>query len=218
MLRARSGPCSWAPLLRADSPPPTPPTRVPGPGLRSPIFSPAPTLSRAGAAGLPENQPAGKMWATPVLLWILGSASLWVPAQPASVPGLEDIVTPGVDIGKVNPGKEDHLTTVSGSAVPQPSPHVTAWVPPSTEHTTHTGFEDVLTPGSSTHRHQKSQATTASPMVTSTTSGNITQSTQIAVGKDSLSAGTLAGIVFGILFAFAFLGCILFLFVRKISK
>lgn len=46
----------------------------------------------------------------------------------ASVPGLEDIVTPGVDIGKVNPGKEDHLTTVSGSAVPQPSPHVTAWV------------------------------------------------------------------------------------------
>ncbi|XP_005409948.1 PREDICTED: podoplanin [Chinchilla lanigera] len=159
------------------------------------------------------------MWTAPVLLWILGGASLWVPALPAIIAGLEDhTTTPSVEIGTVNPGKEDHIPTTSGSQAPQPSPSLTTQVPASAERTTSIGVEDVSTPGIPTHSPPKSQTTTTSPMVTSTSSVNVTKSTQTAVHKDGLSASTLAGIVFGVLIALGLLCGILFIFVRNMSK
>lgn len=151
------------------------------------------------------------MWTAPVLLWILGSTALWVLAQP-DILSLEDhTVTPAVEVSTVSPSKEDHIPTTSSSA----APHQTTRALTTAEIT---GIEDVSTPGRTTHSHLQSQTTTASPLVTSTSSVNVTTSTQTDVDKDSLSASTLAGIVFGVLIAFAFLSGILFLFVRKMSK
>ncbi|KAM6174132.1 podoplanin [Erethizon dorsatum] len=189
----------------------------PGLGLWLRSFSSAPTLPQELAAGPAENQPAGKMWTAPVLLWILGSASLW--AQPAVFAALEDdSVTPGVEVGSESPGKEDHIPTTSGSEATRLSPSLTTQMPPSAERTTHTGIEDVSILGSSTQGHQRSQTTTTSPMVTNTSTVNVTESTEIAIHKDGLSAATLAGIVFGVLIACGFLSGVLFLYVRKMSK
>lgn len=60
--------CAPAPLLPAARP-----------AAAEPLAAPLPP--RALAAGPAEKQPAGKMWTAPVLLWILGGAALWVPAQ-----------------------------------------------------------------------------------------------------------------------------------------
>ncbi|EHB11980.1 Podoplanin, partial [Heterocephalus glaber] len=165
------------------------------------------------------------MWTAPVLLWIVGSASLWVPAQAAVFAKLEDNpVTSGATVARGTPGKEDLIPTTSGSEAPRPSPRLTTQV--SAESTTGPGVEDVSTLGSSTQNHQKSQTTTTPPMATNTSTGKktsypkrvtVTESTQTAVHKDGLSTASLAGIVIGVLITIGFLGGVIFLFVWKMS-
>ncbi|XP_004850371.1 podoplanin [Heterocephalus glaber] len=194
-------------------------TRFPlpaSPGLRLRSFSSAPTLPQELAA---EHQPSGRMWTAPVLLWIVGSASLWVPAQAAVFAKLEDNpVTSGATVARGTPGKEDLIPTTSGSEAPRPSPRLTTQGPAGAESTTGPGVEDVSTLGSSTQNHQKSQTTTTPPMATNTSTVTVTESTQTAVHKDGLSTASLAGIVIGVLITIGFLGGVIFLFVWKMSK
>lgn len=159
------------------------------------------------------------MWTAPLLLCLVGSASLWVPAQAAVFASLEEnLVTSAAAVGTGSPGKEDLIPTTSGSEAPQPSPSLTTRAPAGAESTAGPGVEDMSTLASSTHSHQKSQRTTAPPMATETSAVNVTEPIQTTVHKDGLSTVSLAGIVIGLLITIVFLGGVIFLFVRKMSS
>ncbi|XP_077007355.1 podoplanin [Tamandua tetradactyla] len=139
------------------------------------------------------------------LLFVLGSAPLWVLAQGASQVGPEDgLVTPGVEDGTVtpgvvNPGLEDVIVTPGSSEKPHKS-DLTTLRSPRTESVTAT---DRSTLKSTVHSQEENQKTTAS---------------NAATGRsDGLTTVTLVGIIVGALLATDFTGGIVFVVVRKMS-
>lgn len=148
-----------------------------------------------------EDKSAKKMWKVPVLLFVLGSASLWVLAEGASTVLPEDGVTPGVEgSSKASPGVEDYTVTPRT----REEPYATPLVPTRTKGTTGSPTEDVFTVGSTTHSHKGSQSTTTQNVVTSQS-------------HDGLGTVTLVGITVGVLLAIGFIGAIIVVLVRKMS-
>lgn len=151
-----------------------------------------------------ESELTEKMWKVPVLLLVLGRASLWFLAEGAiTVRPEDDIRTQGVEDGMVTPGASED---------PYQSVDWTALVPTSTKSTV-TRIEDLPTSESTVHAQEESQSTTASNMATSHSMGD----TQTTIEKDGLATGTLIGITVGVLLAIGFVGGIIIVVVRKMS-
>ncbi|XP_010591408.1 podoplanin isoform X3 [Loxodonta africana] len=146
------------------------------------------------------------MLKVPVLLLILGSASLWVLAEGASTARPEDdIITQGTEGGMVIPGVEDNMVTVGASEKPPESTDLATLVPKSTDSTTHRHPEDLPTHESTGHHdHEKSQSTAAPDVAT-------------GHSMDGLATATLIGIIIGVLVAIGLIGGIIFVVVRKMS-
>lgn len=144
------------------------------------------------------------MWKVPVLLLVLGRASLWFLAEGAiTVRPEDDIRTQGMEDGMGTPGASED---------PYQSVDWTALVPTSTKSTV-TRIEDLPTSESTVHAQEESQSTTASNMATSHSMGD----TQTTIEKDGLATGTLIGITVGVLLAIGFIGGIIIVVVRKMS-
>nr|XP_020043497.1 podoplanin [Castor canadensis] len=166
------------------------------------------------------------MWKAPVLLWVLGSAWLWVPALGAVIGGLEDdIVTPGAAGGMVTPGVEDNIATTVPTGEPSESAGPTQLVP-SAESTKNTHIEDGPTPGSSVHIHKESQSPTTPHMATShsvdkktshPSQDKVAEETQITNKSDGLVIVILVGIIAGVLLTIGFIGGTIIVVMRKIS-
>uniref|UniRef100_A0A8C0X8V8 Podoplanin n=1 Tax=Castor canadensis TaxID=51338 RepID=A0A8C0X8V8_CASCN len=153
------------------------------------------------------------MWKAPVLLWVLGSAWLWVPALGAVIGGLEDdIVTPGAAGGMVTPGVEDNIATTVPTGEPSESAGPTQLVP-SAESTKNTHIEDGPTPGSSVHIHKESQSPTTPHMATSHSVDKKTSHPS----QDGLVIVILVGIIAGVLLTIGFIGGTIIVVMRKIS-
>ncbi|XP_010591407.1 podoplanin isoform X2 [Loxodonta africana] len=159
------------------------------------------------------------MLKVPVLLLILGSASLWVLAEGASTARPEDdIITQGTEGGMVIPGVEDNMVTVGASEKPPESTDLATLVPKSTDSTTHRHPEDLPTHESTGHHdHEKSQSTAAPDVATGHSMEKMGGETQTTVEKDGLATATLIGIIIGVLVAIGLIGGIIFVVVRKMS-
>ncbi|ELW68617.1 Podoplanin [Tupaia chinensis] len=145
------------------------------------------------------------MWKVPVLLFVLGSASLWVLAEGASTVGPEDdMVTPAAEDAMTAPGAEDELVTTGASKEPYEFPGLTTPVSTSVESVTDTYVEDLPTQESTVHAQEESQSTTPPNVVTSQS-------------RDGLATVTLIGIIVGVLLAIGFIGGIIIVVVRKMS-
>ncbi|KAM5270357.1 podoplanin isoform 1-T1 [Hipposideros larvatus] len=141
------------------------------------------------------------MWKVPVLLLVLGRASLWLVAGAPTFPPEDDIVTPGAEDSTVTPGASEEPYGTAGS---------TAVVPTSTKSIR---IEDLPTSESTVHAQEESQSTTTVYVATS----HSFEGTQTTVEKDGLATGTLIGIIVGVLLAIGFIGGIIIVAVRKIS-
>ncbi|XP_037679282.1 podoplanin-like isoform X1 [Choloepus didactylus] len=148
------------------------------------------------------------MLKVPLLLCVLGSASLWVLAGASTIrpedgvvtPGVEDgTVSPGVEDGAVSPGLEDNLVTPSASEQPDKSAGLTTQGLTTTKSVTVIHVTD-RTPLEST---EESQKTTASNVGTG--------------HSDGLTTVTLVGIIVGVSLATAFIGGVIYMVVRKTS-
>nr|KAF6507101.1 podoplanin [Rousettus aegyptiacus] len=144
------------------------------------------------------------MWKVPLLLLVLGRASLWFLAEGAITVRPEDnIITQGV---------EDEVVTPGTSGDSYQSVTWTASVPTNTKSTV-TRIEDRPTSESTVPGQEENQSTTASNVATSHSMGD----TQITIEKDGLATGTLIGIIVGVLLAIGFIGGIIIVVVRKMS-
>ncbi|XP_012411253.1 podoplanin [Trichechus manatus latirostris] len=158
------------------------------------------------------------MLKVPVLLCILGSASLWVLAEGASTARPEDdIITPGMEDGIVTPGVEDNIVTLGPSEKPHESTDLATLVPASTESTTHRHIEDLPTHESTGYDREKSQSTTAPDVVTGHSVEKTDGETHTTVEKDGLATATLIGTIIGVLVSICLIGGIIFVVVRKMS-
>ncbi|XP_006145341.1 podoplanin isoform X2 [Tupaia chinensis] len=158
------------------------------------------------------------MWKVPVLLFVLGSASLWVLAEGASTVGPEDdMVTPAAEDAMTAPGAEDELVTTGASKEPYEFPGLTTPVSTSVESVTDTYVEDLPTQESTVHAQEESQSTTPPNVVTSQSREKVGGETQTTVEKDGLATVTLIGIIVGVLLAIGFIGGIIIVVVRKMS-
>ncbi|VFV28988.1 podoplanin precursor [Lynx pardinus] len=154
----------------------------------------------------------------PVLLLVLGSAWLWIPAGGAStVRPEDDIMTPGVEDGMVTLGAEDNVVTTGAGADPEESTGPTGLVPTNTESITDFHIEDGPTQESTGHANEESQSTTTLNVVTSHSIEKIGEDTETTVEKDGLATVTLVGIIVGVLLAIGFIGGIIILVARKMS-
>ncbi|XP_045402036.1 podoplanin isoform X2 [Lemur catta] len=177
---------------------------------------------RSQPLGPRERRSAGKMWKVPVLLFVLGSASLWVPAGGASTSRPEDdIETPGVEAGLVTPGAEDvaspgveDLTTPGATEEPSKPAGPTT---PVAKSTTSRDIEDRPTLGSTGHAKEESQSTTVPNVATSHSTDKAGGETRVTIDKDGLTTVTLVGIIVGVLLAIGFLGGIILVVMRKMS-
>ncbi|XP_042638234.1 podoplanin [Orycteropus afer afer] len=142
----------------------------------------------------------------PVLLLVLGSASLWVLTEGAStIRPEDDMVTPGAEDKTATPGAEDKIVTPGVSEKPNETTDLTALVPTSTESVTHSHNEDYLSTFKSTvPRQEESQSTTTPGVATGSST-------------DGLETATLVGIIIGILVLIGVIGGIIFVIVRKTS-
>uniref|UniRef100_A0A8C8ZKW0 Podoplanin n=1 Tax=Prolemur simus TaxID=1328070 RepID=A0A8C8ZKW0_PROSS len=155
------------------------------------------------------------MWKVPVLLFVLGSASLWVPAGGASTSRPEDdIETPGVEVGLMTPGAEDDLTTPGATEEPSKPAGPTT---PVAKSTTSRDIEDRPTLGSTVHAKEESQSTTVPNVATSHSTDKAGGETRVTIDKDGLTTVTLVGIIVGVLLAIGFLGGIILVVMRKMS-
>ncbi|XP_048672253.1 podoplanin isoform X2 [Marmota marmota marmota] len=145
------------------------------------------------------------MWKAPVLLLVLGSAWLWVPAQGAITGQLEDdLVTPGAKDDSATPAIEDNIVTTGTTEEFSASSGPTALAPTNAESRTDVPIEDLPTQEGSVHTQEESHSTTVPDVATSRS-------------KDGLATVTLVGIIIGVLLAIGFIGCIIFVVVRKMS-
>lgn len=143
------------------------------------------------------------MWKVPVLLLVLGRASLWV---------LAGAITTQPEHDMMPLGAEDVMVTPGASEEPFESTGLTTLMPSSTKSPV-THIEDLPTPDSTVHAQENSQYTTMSYVATS----HSTEDTQTTIEKDGLATGTLIGIIVGVLLAIGFLGGIIIVAVRKMS-
>ncbi|XP_008057741.1 podoplanin [Carlito syrichta] len=158
------------------------------------------------------------MWKAPVLLWVLGSASVWVLAQAANTLGPEDdLVTPGGQESTLPQGAEDDLVTPGAHEEFYNSPGMTTLVATSTKSVTDVPPEDRPTPESTVHAQEGSQSTTASDVATSHSMEKVGGETQTTIEKDGLATVTLVGIIVGVLLAIGFIGGIIIVVMRKMS-
>ncbi|XP_037679283.1 podoplanin-like isoform X2 [Choloepus didactylus] len=139
------------------------------------------------------------MLKVPLLLCVLGSASLWVLAGASTIRPEDGVVTPGVENGAVSPGLEDNLVTPSASEQPDKSAGLTTQGLTTTKSVTVIHVTD-RTPLEST---EESQKTTASNVGTG--------------HSDGLTTVTLVGIIVGVSLATAFIGGVIYMVVRKTS-
>lgn len=140
------------------------------------------------------------MWKVPVLLLVLGRASLWLVAGAPTVWPEDDIVTLGTEVGKT-PGASEEAYGTAGS---------TAVMPTSTK-SIH--IEDLPTSESTVQSQEETQSATIAYEATS----HSIEDTQTTVEKDGLATGTLIGIIVGVLLAIGFIGGIIVVVVRKMS-
>ncbi|KAL0607607.1 Podoplanin [Plecturocebus cupreus] len=152
------------------------------------------------------------------LLFVLGSASLWVLAEGASTGQPEDdIETPGLTEGRVAmSGAEDDVVT-PGAGEDLSTSGLTTLVATSAKSVTDIGPEDLPTPESTVHPKEESPSTITSNMSTSHSREKVDGETQITVDKDSLATVTLVGIIVGVLLAIGFIGGIIIVVMRKMS-
>ncbi|XP_037672143.1 podoplanin-like [Choloepus didactylus] len=154
------------------------------------------------------------MLKVPLLLFVLGSASLWVLAEGASTvrpedgavtPGVEDgAVTPGVEDGAVTPGVKDDLVTPGAGEQPDRSAGLTTQGLTSTKSVTVIRITD-RTPLESA---EESQKTTASNVGTGR-SEKVGGEASPTVENDGLTTVTPVGNIVGVLLATAFIGGII---------
>ncbi|XP_003733393.6 podoplanin isoform X1 [Callithrix jacchus] len=157
------------------------------------------------------------MWKVSALLFVLGSASLWVLAEGASTGQPEDdIKTPGTEGSVVMPGAEDDVLT-PGAGEDLSTAGLTTLVATSVKSVTDIGPEDLPTPESTAHPEEGSPSTTTSNMATSHSREKVDGETQITVDKDGLATVTLVGIIVGVLLAIGFIGGIIVVVMRKMS-
>ncbi|XP_069893515.1 podoplanin-like [Dipodomys merriami] len=157
------------------------------------------------------------MWRKPVLLWILGSAWLCVPAKGAVMGHLEDdAVTTGAEDSMPTLGAEDSPVTSGPTEGPQ--------VPTRAKSSTNAGLEDLPTPGSSVNDHKESSTTlltaTHHPVDKKTGHPNrekVAEETQTTDKNGGLDTVTLVGIIVGVLLAIGFIGGIIVVVMRKVS-
>ncbi|XP_077631766.1 podoplanin isoform X2 [Crocuta crocuta] len=207
---------AWGPLPPRGfrSPPSSPYSLAPlGEGLWLQSFLIFP-WHRHQLLGPKEDQSTKKMWKVPVLLLVLGSPWLWVPAEGASTVRPEDDMTPGVEDGLVTLGAEDNVVTTGASIDTEESAGPTGLVPTNTESITDFRIEDGPTQESTVHPSEESQSTTTLNVVTSESIGEDTETT---VENDGLATVTLVGIIVGVLLAIGFIGGIIILVARKMS-
>ncbi|XP_015341170.1 podoplanin isoform X1 [Marmota marmota marmota] len=158
------------------------------------------------------------MWKAPVLLLVLGSAWLWVPAQGAITGQLEDdLVTPGAKDDSATPAIEDNIVTTGTTEEFSASSGPTALAPTNAESRTDVPIEDLPTQEGSVHTQEESHSTTVPDVATSRSKEKVAEETETTVEKDGLATVTLVGIIIGVLLAIGFIGCIIFVVVRKMS-
>uniref|UniRef100_A0A2K5TTZ0 Podoplanin n=1 Tax=Macaca fascicularis TaxID=9541 RepID=A0A2K5TTZ0_MACFA len=144
------------------------------------------------------------MWKVSALLFVLGSASLWVLAEGASTGQPEDDVeTTGMEGGVAMPGAEDDVVT-PGTSEDRYKSGLTTPVATSVNSVTDIHIEDLPTPESTVHAQEQSPSTTASNVATSHST-------------DGLATVTLVGIIVGVLLAIGFIGGIIVVVMRKMS-
>nr|XP_021524040.1 podoplanin isoform X1 [Aotus nancymaae] len=157
------------------------------------------------------------MWKVSALLFVLGSASLWVLAEGASTGQPEDdIETPGTEGSVVMPGAEDDVVT-PGAGEDLSTAGLTTLLATSVKSVTDIGPEDLPTPESTVHPKEGSPSTTTSNVATSHSREKVDGETQITVDKDGLATVTLVGIIVGVLLAIGFIGGIIVVVMRKMS-
>ncbi|XP_037684418.1 podoplanin-like isoform X2 [Choloepus didactylus] len=185
------------------------------------------------------------MLKVPLLLCVLGSASLWVLAEGASTVRPEDgVVTPGVEDGAVSPGVEDGTVSPGledGAVSPgvedgtvSPGVEDGAVSPGVEDGTVSPGLEDnLVTPGASEQPDKSAGLTTQGLTTTksvtvirvtdrtpleSTEESQKTTASNVGTGhSDGLTTVTLVGIIVGVSLATAFIGGVIYMVVRKTS-
>ncbi|XP_011932441.1 PREDICTED: podoplanin isoform X1 [Cercocebus atys] len=157
------------------------------------------------------------MWKVSALLFVLGSASLWVLAEGASTGQPEDDVeTTGMQGGVAMPGAEDDVVT-PGTSEDRYKSGLTTLVATSVNSVTDIHIEDLPTPESTVHAQEQSPGTTASNVATSHSTDKVDGDTQTTIEKDGLATVTLVGIIVGVLLAIGFIGGIIVVVMRKMS-
>lgn len=160
------------------------------------------------------------MWKVPVLLFVLGSASLWIAAEGASTARPEDdIVTTDMEDGMEITGREDNIVTTGAIEKSYESTTLNSLVTTSTKIITDMHIEDHTTMEGTTQDQEGTQSTT--PLNVATTHSHSTEKidddTEIIIEKDGMSTVTLIGIIVGVLLAIGFIGGIIFVVVKKMS-
>uniref|UniRef100_A0A2K6KPH2 Podoplanin n=1 Tax=Rhinopithecus bieti TaxID=61621 RepID=A0A2K6KPH2_RHIBE len=167
--------------------------------------------------GPQESNSTGTMWKVSALLFVLGSASLWVLAEGASTGQPEDdIETTGMEGGIAMPGAEDDVVT-PGTSEDRYKSGLTTPVATSVNSVTDIHIEDLPTPESTVHAQEQSPSTTAPNVATSHSTEKVDGDTQTTVEKDGLATVTLVGIIVGVLLAIGFIGGIIVVVMRKMS-
>ncbi|KAL4685338.1 hypothetical protein H8957_016388, partial [Semnopithecus entellus] len=176
----------------------------------------APTVALL-QAGPVESNSTGTMWKVSALLFVLGSASLWVLAEGASTGQPEDdIETTGMEGGIAMPGAEDDVVT-PGTSEDRYKSGLTTPVATSINSVTDIHIEDLPTPESTVHAQEQSPSTTAPNVATSHSTEKVDGDTQTTAEKDGLATVTLVGIIVGVLLAIGFIGGIIVVVMRKMS-
>ncbi|XP_075850297.1 podoplanin isoform X3 [Microcebus murinus] len=137
------------------------------------------------------------MWKVPVLLFVLGSASLWVPAAGASTnrpeddietpgvdvttPAIEDVTTPGIE-DVTTPGIED-VTTPGATEEPSKPAGPTTPMATSAKSTASPDIEDLPTLESTVPAKEESQSTTVPNVATSRSTDKVGGETRVTVDK-----------------------------------
>ncbi|EAW51691.1 podoplanin [Homo sapiens] len=211
---ARAPSLSGAP---APTPPAPPPSRSSRLGLWPRCFLIFPQLRILLLGPQESNNSTGTMWKVSALLFVLGSASLWVLAEGASTGQPEDDTeTTGLEGGVAMPGAEDDVVT-PGTSEDRYKSGLTTLVATSVNSVTGIRIEDLPTSESTVHAQEQSPSATASNVATSHSTEKVDGDTQTTVEKDGLSTVTLVGIIVGVLLAIGFIGGIIVVVMRKMS-
>uniref|UniRef100_H2N908 Podoplanin n=4 Tax=Pongo abelii TaxID=9601 RepID=H2N908_PONAB len=196
--------------------PPAPPSRSSRLGLWPRYFLIFPQL-RNLLFGPQESNSTGTMWKVSALLFVLGSASLWVLAEGASTGQPEDdIETTGTEGGVAMPGAEDDVVT-PGASEDRYKSGLTTLVATNVNSVTGIRIEDLPTSESTVHAQEQSPSATASNVATSHSTEKVDGDTQTTVEKDGLATVTLVGIIVGVLLAIGFIGGIIVVVMRRMS-